>query len=152
MTPTQCRAARSLLDWSQSELAKKANLSESTVRDYEKGRRVPSANNLSAIRHALRAHGVMVIEDGESSPIGGEGVRFTADSTAIRLEDQIDRLLAEINSMQKVKKYLDNLLDSETDQTALNQMTKMSGEATSEIDRMRQEVDHLRMKIDTMMR
>jgi transcriptional regulator with XRE-family HTH domain len=62
MTPDQSRAARGLLDWSQAELAARSNLSESTVRDFEKGRRVPSINNLAAIRRALEAAGVEFID------------------------------------------------------------------------------------------
>jgi transcriptional regulator with XRE-family HTH domain len=71
MTPDQSRAARGLLDWSQAELAARSNLSESTVRDFEKGRRVPSINNLAAIRRALEAAGVVFI-DGDQP-----GVRLT---------------------------------------------------------------------------
>ena len=39
LTPEQCRAARAWLDWSQNDLADAANISLSTVRDFEKGRR-----------------------------------------------------------------------------------------------------------------
>ncbi len=46
MSPEQSRAARAWLDWSQEELAAKASVSLSTVRDFEKARRVPIANNL----------------------------------------------------------------------------------------------------------
>ena len=49
MTPDQSRAARGLLDWSQAELAARSNLSESTIRDFEKGRRIPSINNLGLL-------------------------------------------------------------------------------------------------------
>jgi transcriptional regulator with XRE-family HTH domain len=62
MTSDQSRAARGLLDWSQAELAARSNLSESTIRDFEKGRRVPSINNLAAIRRALEAAGVEFID------------------------------------------------------------------------------------------
>jgi transcriptional regulator with XRE-family HTH domain len=58
ISPQQSRAARGLLDWSQTELGVRANLSESTIRDFEKGRRVPAINNLTAIRGALEAAGV----------------------------------------------------------------------------------------------
>jgi transcriptional regulator with XRE-family HTH domain len=58
ISPQQSRAARGLLDWSQTELGVRANLSESTIRDFEKGRRVPAINNLTAIRAALEAAGV----------------------------------------------------------------------------------------------
>ncbi|MFC5323633.1 MULTISPECIES: multiprotein-bridging factor 1 family protein [Bradyrhizobium] len=62
MTPDQSRAARGLLDWSQAELAARSNLSESTIRDFEKGRRIPSINNLAAVRRALEAAGVQFID------------------------------------------------------------------------------------------
>ena len=71
MNPDQSRAARGLLDWSQAELAARSNLSESTVRDFEKGRRVPSIKNLAAIRRVLEAAGVEFIDGNQP------GVRLT---------------------------------------------------------------------------
>lgn len=65
LTKEQSRAARALIDWSQIQLASAANLGESTVRDFEKGRRVPSVNNLAAIRAALEAAGVIFINGAE---------------------------------------------------------------------------------------
>ena len=59
LSKEQSRAGRALLDWSQTQLATAANLGESTVRDFEKGRRVPSINNLAAIRSALESAGVI---------------------------------------------------------------------------------------------
>jgi transcriptional regulator with XRE-family HTH domain len=77
LTPAQSRAARGLLDWSQAELGKKANLSESTVRDFEKGRRLPTINNLEAIRRAIESAGVeFIAENG-----GGAGVRLKTKGT-----------------------------------------------------------------------
>lgn len=72
MTPAQTRAARGLIDWSQSRLADAAGVSLSTVKDFEAGRRQPVPNNLTAIRAALEAAGVeFIAENG-----GGAGVRL----------------------------------------------------------------------------
>ena len=66
MTPEQCRAARAWIDWGQQELADAARVSLSTVRDYEKGRRTPIANNLAAMKAALEARGIVFVDDAET--------------------------------------------------------------------------------------
>ena len=53
-----CRAARALLDWSQVRLAAKANLSESTIRDFESGRRILRTERIAALRKAFESAGV----------------------------------------------------------------------------------------------
>ena len=72
LTPEQSRAARALVEWSQHELASRSNLGPSTIRDFEKGRRVPTTNNLAAIRRALETAGVVFISENG----GGPGVRL----------------------------------------------------------------------------
>lgn len=69
LAPEQSRAARGWLDWSQEDLAKRANVSLSTVRDFEKGRRTPIGNNLVAMRAAIEAAGVTPVHQG-SAPAG----------------------------------------------------------------------------------
>ncbi len=86
ITSEQSRAARGLLDWSQTTLATRANLSESTVRDFEKGRRVPSINNLAALRRALEGAGVIFLDSGESS-VGGPGVRLATLLNSVDTDD-----------------------------------------------------------------
>ena len=68
MTPEQCRAARAWLDWSQTELAERSQLSLATVKDFERGKRIPHPNNLAAIRVALQSAGISFV-DGEPSGI-----------------------------------------------------------------------------------
>ena len=71
LTPEQSRAARGWLSWSQEELAKRAHVALSTVRDFEKGRRVPIKNNIDAMRTALEAAGVTMVfgDDGTAAGI-----------------------------------------------------------------------------------
>ncbi len=70
--PPQVRAGRALLDWSQSVLAQAAGVSLSTVKDFEAGRRQPVPNNLTAIRQALEAAGVIFVDENGEGP----GVRL----------------------------------------------------------------------------
>jgi ribosome-binding protein aMBF1 (putative translation factor) len=69
MSPEQVRAARSWLGWTQAELATKANVGLSTVKDYERGERKPIANNLEAMQRALEKAGMKITADSVSGPI-----------------------------------------------------------------------------------
>lgn len=72
LKPSQCRAGRALVEWSQSELAEQANVGLSTVRNFEAGRSVPISNNLNSMREALERAGVKFIPENG----GGAGVRL----------------------------------------------------------------------------
>jgi transcriptional regulator with XRE-family HTH domain len=68
VTAEQSRAARALLKWTQGELAEKADLGSSTIKDFEAERRTPHAPNLAAIKTAFEAAGVRFTEDGGIVP------------------------------------------------------------------------------------
>jgi ribosome-binding protein aMBF1 (putative translation factor) len=61
MTPEQCRAGRGWLGWSQQELAVRARVGLSTVRDFEAKRRQPITNNIAAMQRALGTSGVRLV-------------------------------------------------------------------------------------------
>lgn len=69
MSPEQMRAARSWLAWTQAELAAKANVGLSTVKDYESGKRTPIANNLEAMQKALEEAGMKFRAGSVSGPV-----------------------------------------------------------------------------------
>lgn len=70
MSPEQCRAARAWLGLSQDDLASAARVGNSTIRDFEAGRREPIPNNLAAIQAALEERGIFFVEAGDASGIG----------------------------------------------------------------------------------
>jgi transcriptional regulator with XRE-family HTH domain len=73
ITPEQLRAARALLGWSQTELAKQAGMSLPTVKrvETEGGPRV-SEEARSALQRALTLGGIEFIDENG----GGPGVRL----------------------------------------------------------------------------
>lgn len=75
ITPAQCRAARSLLDWTQPALATASELGLSTVVDFEKQRRTVSIEALMAIRSALEAAGIQFIVAGDTAAGPGVALR-----------------------------------------------------------------------------
>ena len=77
MSPSQCRAARALADVTQEQLAELAKVGVSTVRDFEAGRRQPRDQSLAAMRTTLEGLGITVLDSGDASRSGGEGVRRT---------------------------------------------------------------------------
>jgi transcriptional regulator with XRE-family HTH domain len=84
ITPAQLRAARALLDWSQQELAHRAGLGLSTVRDFEAGRRLPTVASLDALHRVLKAAEIELILDAK----GSEGVTLRRGAGA-RLHELI---------------------------------------------------------------
>ena len=70
--PSQCRAARALLEMDQAELARRAVVTRHIITDFENGSVAPSAKNLAAIRAALEAVGVIFIDENGEGP----GVRL----------------------------------------------------------------------------
>lgn len=73
ITAAQCRAARALLRWSQSDLAEKAEVGKQTLADFEREAREPYDRTLADIVSTLEEAGVEFIGTGDGQ---GVGVRF----------------------------------------------------------------------------
>lgn len=54
MTPQQSKACRALLGWNQVKLAEEAGVGQSTIKDFECGRRNPLTKNMGKIESALK--------------------------------------------------------------------------------------------------
>ena len=73
ISPRQIKAARSLLGWSQQNLADKAILSLNTIKQLEVGKTDPKTSTLMAIKTTLESAGVEFLP---ASGNRGEGVRL----------------------------------------------------------------------------
>jgi transcriptional regulator with XRE-family HTH domain len=71
MRPDQCRAARSLLGWSQEDLEEHSGVAKRTIADFEREARVPHQTTLDALASTFDLHGVELIPENG----GGAGVR-----------------------------------------------------------------------------
>ena len=61
LTPELCRAARGLLDWTQTDLADRAEVSRSTIRDFEGSRHDIHRATAAQLCRAFEAHSVVFI-------------------------------------------------------------------------------------------
>lgn len=72
MKPAQCRAARALIEMTQTELARAAGFGLSTIVDFEKERRIVSVQAQAKMLKALEDAGVEFIDSNGA----GAGVRL----------------------------------------------------------------------------
>jgi transcriptional regulator with XRE-family HTH domain len=75
MTPTQCRAARALVSWTQQQLADAARVGVATLQNFETGTTTPRHATIEVLQRALGEAGVVFLDDGEMVD-GGAGVRL----------------------------------------------------------------------------
>ena len=78
ISPSQCRAARGLLDWTQQELADAARIGVATVRLFEGNVAESRHATLAVLRRAFESAGVEFIDENG----GGPGVRLRKDQRA----------------------------------------------------------------------
>ncbi|MBY5630429.1 helix-turn-helix transcriptional regulator [Rhizobium leguminosarum] len=72
LTPSQCRAARALLDWSQQQLADQSKIGNATIRNFESGKSAPQHATLDVLRRCFESAGIMFIDQNGNGP----GVRL----------------------------------------------------------------------------
>ena len=72
LLPAQCRAARALLNWSQSQLEAASQVAKKTIADFEREARTPYPRTLTAIRSAFEKEGLEFTDH-----VGNAGVRFS---------------------------------------------------------------------------
>ena len=76
ITAAQIKAARSLLGWTQDDLAGKSGVAVITIKNIERGATQSRADTLGKIKAALQGGGAEIINQDKASPAGGPGVRL----------------------------------------------------------------------------
>ena len=76
LTPEMCRAARAFLDWTQADLAARADVSRGTVRDYEANAHAVHRSTPALLRRALEDGGARL------EARNGGGLALVQDSDA----------------------------------------------------------------------
>ena len=76
VTGRQLAAARSLLDWSQAQLAVAADVTEQTFRNWEGGRHLPRQETIDRVCKVIEDRGVEFTNGGQP------GVRYKAKPPA----------------------------------------------------------------------
>lgn len=71
ITPSQCRAARALLDWTRAQLAEASGIPERTLADFESATTKPRAATLSRMAHAFANAGVVFVQIPGAATGGG---------------------------------------------------------------------------------
>jgi len=68
ITGEQCRAARALLRWSQSDLAERTSISTVTIRNFELGRSVLKESTARLVRFTFQDAGVVFLDPDDEGP------------------------------------------------------------------------------------
>lgn len=75
ITRAQIRAARALIDWTQTDLARASGVSRVAIKNLERGATDPRLSTISNIRAAFDQAGVIFLDTGDTRD-GGVGVRL----------------------------------------------------------------------------
>ena len=63
ITPEQCKAARDLLKWKQTDLAEKSEIGITTIADFERGSRELTGRTLKELKRTFEDSGIEFIND-----------------------------------------------------------------------------------------
>ena len=84
MTPPQCRAARVLLGWTVQTLANVADVSTTTVVNFENGNRRAQSSTIRILRAAFETAGIEFLGEATTDDAEVEAIQLT-DGSTVRL-------------------------------------------------------------------
>lgn len=89
ITHLQVKAARALLEWSQEQLAEAAQISQPTLKNFERGASVPKVSTLMSIKNALEREGIKFTEDNGVRKINNNLLTLEEKDSVVHLWDDI---------------------------------------------------------------
>ena len=63
ITPNQCKAARNLLEWKQTDLAEKSAIGITTITEFERGLRELAPRTMKELKRTFEEAGIEFIND-----------------------------------------------------------------------------------------
>ena len=151
LDPQTVRSARAILQWSQSDLARRAGIAVSTLAEFEKGERVPIANNLQAIKLALETAGISLAPGGAGrfavsvyllTSSGGAELhfQFTPEGKAA-----IDELFSIFGSFNGVEHSISLTQKASNElKTAVSAITQRYAKAVPQLHKLRKYIEALK--------
>lgn len=93
ITAAQLRAARGLLDWTRSELAKASGLSAETIKNIEHGVYAPQESTITSIIHAFASHDVEFTESNGVRKSSNIVINYQGQADFRKYADDIYKIL-----------------------------------------------------------
>lgn len=123
----QIRAARALLNWSQSDLASRTDLAAPTIANIELGKQNPGKNTLEKIISAFNINGIEFTENGVNKK-----VEIILTLSSKKDFEQFYNLVFQIANEENSpvvachldERIFDNLVDRDFDSFHMNRMEK----------------------------
>lgn len=101
-TIEQIRAARALLDWSQSDLAERADLSQTGIARIENGTNFPNSSTLNKIRTAFENEGIEFINTNGVQRRTSEVRTYQGHEGFIEFLNDVHKVVSNSNSSKEV--------------------------------------------------
>ncbi|WP_119270904.1 helix-turn-helix domain-containing protein [Taklimakanibacter deserti] len=96
LLPSQCRAARALLGWSQADLEARSQIAKRTIADFENGVRSWHPNTERTLQSTFEDNGVLLLE----ADVDGPGVRLRAHAPRLCQREDVPQKRAIIFSFE----------------------------------------------------
>ncbi len=97
--PSQLRAARSMLDWSRTDLAKEAKLSAETIKNIEHGIYTPKEDTLKTLVQTFARYGIQFVQQESAVSIPADDGQ--AEKTLVFSHIWISRMTVAVSEIEE---------------------------------------------------